>query len=156
MSAPLTLARFPETLALVRLAAGSEVPSWVESSSIFSVTATAAETALVCAARSVPTKTRHVRPFTAFSLVVAEGTHAAEAGHDGAARLLTLLAPLVEEGLGVRTVPTYDTDWVLVPTEEADRAEEAWRRQGHTVAPAVPATRSAQQQAATPQRKSPR
>ena len=31
-----------------------------------------------------------------------------------------------------------DTDWVLVPAALADRAEEAWRRSGHTVAPAVP------------------
>ena len=36
------------------------------------------------------------------------------------------------------TLSTFDTDWILVPTGMADRAEEAWRRSGHTVAPAVP------------------
>ena len=50
------LEQFPETLAVVRLAPGAEVPSWAESSSLFSITATARETSLVCARRSVPKK----------------------------------------------------------------------------------------------------
>jgi hypothetical protein len=35
-------------------------------------------------------------------------------------------------------VSTYDTDWVLVPAAKAGAAADAWRRRGHTVAPAVP------------------
>ena len=49
-----TLEQFQEKLAVVRLGPGAEVPDWAESSSLFSVTATAQETSLVCAARSVP------------------------------------------------------------------------------------------------------
>ena len=62
------LTRYPETLAVVRLGPGAEVPAWAESSSIFSVTATATETSVVCAARNVPTKSVHQRPFTAFEV----------------------------------------------------------------------------------------
>ena len=62
------LSRYPETLAVVRLGPGTEVPAWAESSSLFSVTATATETSIVCAARSVPKKSVHQRPFTAFEV----------------------------------------------------------------------------------------
>ena len=30
---------------------------------------------------------------------------------------------------------TYDTDWVLVPTERSDDAANAWRRAGFVVTP---------------------
>ncbi|GAA3519597.1 ACT domain-containing protein [Nocardioides daeguensis] len=127
-----SLSRYPETLAVVRLAAGAEIPLWAESSSVFSITATANETSLVCAGRSVPKKARHHKPFTAFCV-------------DGALELtavgvlVALLTPLAQAEIPVFTLSTFDTDWILVPTGMADKAEEAWRRSGHTVAPAVPA-----------------
>lgn len=127
-----SLSRFPETLAVVRLAAGAEIPDWAESSSIFSITATATETSLVCAGRSVPKKAVHQKPWTAFS--VAGTSDLAATGI-----LAALLAPLADAEVSVFVLSTYDTDWILVPTADADRAEEAWRRSGHAVAPAVPA-----------------
>jgi hypothetical protein len=129
----LRLSRYPETLAVVRLGPGAEVPSWAESSSIFSVTATAAETSVVCAARSVPKKSVHQRPFTAFAV---------EGPLDFALTgvLAQLLAPLAAAEISVFTLSTYDTDWILVPGDDADRAEEEWRRSGHEVTAAVPAT----------------
>jgi hypothetical protein len=129
----LRLSRYPETLAVVRLGPGAEVPSWAESSSIFSVTATATETSVVCAARSVPKKSVHQRPFTAFAV---------EGPLDFALTgvLAQLLAPLAAAEISVFTLSTYDTDWILVPGDDADRAEEEWRRSGHEVTAAVPAT----------------
>lgn len=126
------LLRYPETLAVVRLGPGSEIPSWAESSSIFSVTATATETSIVCAGRDVPKKARHHKPFTAFC--VAGALDFAETGV-----LAGLLAPLAEAGISVFTISTFDTDWILVPRDDADRAEDEWRRSGHETAPA-PAT----------------
>lgn len=128
---PLSLSRYPETLAVVRLPAGAEIPTWAESSSVFSITATATETSLVCAGRSVPKKARHEKPLTAFAV---DGT--LDLTVPGI--LVRLLNPLAEDGLTVFVISTFDTDWILVPTKDADRAEEAWRRSGHTVAPAVP------------------
>ena len=127
-----SLSRYPETLAVVRLAPGAEIPTWAESSSVFSITATATETSLVCAGRSVPKKARHQKPFTAFCV---DGTLEL----DQVGVLLALLGPLAEAEISAFTLSTFDTDWILVPTAKADRAEEAWRRSGHTVAPAVPA-----------------
>jgi hypothetical protein len=132
---PFTLSRYPETLAVVKLGPGAEVPAWAESSSIFSVTATATETSVVCAARNVPKKSVHQRPFTAFEV---------QGPLDFALTgvLALLLAPLAEAEISVFTLSTFDTDWLLVPGDDADRAEEAWRRAGHTVAAATPAGRS--------------
>jgi hypothetical protein len=127
------LSRYPETLAVVRLPPGAEVPAWAESSSILSITATATETSIVCAARSVPTKSRHERPFTAFEV---EGP--LDFSLTGV--LSTLLQPLAEAEISVFTISTFDTDWILVPGDAADRAEEEWRRSGHTVERFVPAT----------------
>ncbi|HEY1118475.1 MAG TPA: ACT domain-containing protein [Acidimicrobiales bacterium] len=131
MTHQLKLNRYPETLAVVRLPAGADVPAWVESSSVFSVTATATETSIVCAARNVPGKARHQKPFTAYAV---DGT--LDFALTGV--LVELLTPLAEEEIRVFTLSTFDTDWILVPTGMADTAEEAWRRSGHTVAPAVP------------------
>lgn len=128
----LSLSRFPETLAVVRLGPGADVPDWAESSSLFGVVATATQTTLVCAGRSVPRKVPQRKPFIAFS---AEGV---ERTPGDLAVLVAMLAPLTEDALEAVVLPTFDTDWVLVPAALADRAEEAWRRSGHTVAPAVP------------------
>lgn len=127
------LSRYPETLAVVKLPPGAEVPDWAESSSLFSITATATETSVVCAARSVPTKSVHQRPFTAFEV---------EGPLDFALTgvLAQLLQPLAEAEISVFTLSTFDTDWILVPGDAADRAEEEWRRSGHEVTAAVPAT----------------
>lgn len=125
------LERFPETLAVVRLGPGSEVPAWAESSSLFSVTATATETSIVCAARSVPTKSRHQRPFTAYAV---QGP--LDFGATGV--LVALLAPLAEAGISVFTISTFDTDWILVPAGDADRAAQVWVAHDHEVAAATP------------------
>jgi hypothetical protein len=130
-SATYTLQQFPETIAVVRLAPGAEVPAWAESSSLFSITATATETSLVCANRSVPTKAQKAGPFTAFAV---------EGPLDFALTgvLSALLAPLAEAKVSVFTISTFDTDWILVPVGDAGKAAQAWQHGGHTVAPAVP------------------
>ena len=118
---------------MVALPPGAEVPAWAESSSLFAITATATETTLICAGRSVPKKARQEGPFTAFAV---------EGPLDFALTgvLHALLGPLAEAGISVFTISTYSNDWLLVPTESAEAAAEAWRRRGHTVATAPVAT----------------
>ena len=127
-----TLLQFPEKLAIVRLGPGSDLPQWAESASLFSVTATAAETSVICATRSVPTKTPHIGPLTAFQV---QGP----LDPDAVGILASLLAPLAEARIPVYTLSTFDTDWVLVRLVDDDKAAEEWRRRGHTVTTAVPA-----------------
>jgi hypothetical protein len=131
MSQIFTLEQFPEKLAVVRLGPGAEVPGWAESSSLFSITATALETSVVCAMRSVPKKAQQAGPFTAFAV---------QGPLDFALTgvLATLLQPLADAEISVFTISTFDTDWVLVPINDAERAADEWRRSGHEVVIATP------------------
>lgn len=143
-----SLEQFPEKLAVVKLPPGAEIPEWTESSSILSITATATETSLVCAGRSVPTKVVAVRGLTAFAV---QGT--LDPTLIGV--LVELLTPLAEAEIPVFTLSTYTTDWILIPMTEAERAAEAWRRRGHTVVLAVPVkpSRAHKAKPASPSRK---
>ena len=127
-----TLLQFPEKLAIVRLGPGAEVPKWAESASLFSVTATATETSLICATRSVPTKTPSIKPLTAFQV-------RGPLDPDAIGILSGLLTPLAEAAIPVYTLSTFDTDWIMVRLVDGEKATEAWRRRGHTVTAAVPA-----------------
>jgi hypothetical protein len=124
----LALVRLPEHLAVVRLGPGTDIPAWATSATLFSVTATADETSIVCARAGVPRKARQEGPFVAFRV---DGT--LDFALTGV--LHGLLAPLAEEGVSVFAQSTFDTDWILVPVADADRAAEAWRRSGVEVRP---------------------
>ena len=124
-----TLHQYPEKMVVAGLPAGSDVPSWAESASLFSISATAAETTIVCAGRSVPKKVPKEGPFTAFAVVGPLDFALAGVLH-------ALLDPLARAEISVFTISTYSTDWILVPTGKADAAAEEWRRRGHTVLPA--------------------
>lgn len=122
-----TLLQYPEKLVVASLAAGADVPEWAESASLFAIIATAAETTVICAGRSVPKKVQQHGPFTAFAV-------AGPLDFELTGVLHGLLAPLAEAEISVFTVSTYPTDWLLVPTGKADAAAEAWRRHGYAVA----------------------
>ncbi len=126
-----SLQQFPEKLAVVRLPKGAEIPSWAESSSLFSVTATATETSVVCAGRDVPTKVMAAKGLTGFA--VQQGP-----GHETVGLLVALLVPLAEAEISVFTISTFETVWILVPGPAAEQAAEAWRAHGHEVALAIP------------------
>ena len=134
--APLVLLRYPEHLAVVRLGPGTDVPAWATSATVYSITATASETSIVCARKAVPRRAVQAGPFLAFAV---EGP--LDLALVGV--LHRLLGPLVEERIAVFTQATYDTDWILVPVGDADRAAEAWRRSGLEVRDAVLAARPA-------------
>ena len=125
------LEQFPEKIAVVQLGPGAEVPDWAESSSLFSITATALETSLVCAARSVPKKAKHAGPFIAFAV---QGP--LDFSLTGV--LATLLQPIAAAEISVFSISTFDTDWMLVPVDDAERAAETWREAGHEVVIATP------------------
>ena len=126
MTDTFTLHQYPEKLIVAKLGPGADIPAWAESASVFAVIATATETTVVCAGRSVPKKVTKEGPFTAFA--IADTLDFALTGV-----LHGVLAPLAEAEISVFTLSTYPTDWIMVPTERADDAAEAWRRRGHTV-----------------------
>ena len=52
-----------------------------------------------------------------------------------------VLGMVAEAEVGVFTLSTFDTDWILVKAAAADRAAEAWTAAGHTVTTPVEAGR---------------
>jgi hypothetical protein len=93
---------------------------------VFAVIATATETTVVCAGRSVPKKVPQGGPYVAF-------TAADHQDLDVPGVLHGLLAPLAEARISIFALSTYPTDWILVPADKADAAADEWRRRGHTV-----------------------
>ena len=146
MSSPnsFRLEQFPEKIAVVQLGPGAEVPAWAESSSLFSITATALETSLVCAARNVPKKAKQAGPFTPFAV---QG----QLDFSLVGVLATLLQPIAEAEISVLTISTFDTDWILVPIGDAARAAEQWSNDGHEVVVAIP-VRPEREARATPKK----
>jgi hypothetical protein len=41
------------------------------------------------------------------------------------------LAPLAEAGISILAESTFDTDWILVASAQADEAVAAWTSAGH-------------------------
>jgi hypothetical protein len=126
-----TLTRHAEDLAVVALPAGAEIPVWAESSSLFSVTATAIETTMICSLRTVPDKYKHPGAFVAFEL--ADHLDLEQTGV-----ISHLTGALAGAGISVFVLSTFATDWFLVPGRHADAAAEAWRGLGHQVVAASP------------------
>lgn len=123
-----TLHRYAEPLAVARLAPDAPVPDWADAPApITTVARTSAELSVTAAAAAVPAGVPTLGPYVAFSV-------------DGVLDpslvgvLADLLYPLTEERISILTISTYDTDWVLVPAELAEKAAEAWRRRGHHIA----------------------
>jgi uncharacterized protein len=128
-----TLLAYDEHLAVVRLGPGADLPDWAVSGTLLSVSASAAETSVVCAAAAVPRKARQKGPFAAFAV---QGP--LDFSLTGV--LSALLAPLAAKEIPVFTISTFDTDWILVPADRAEHAADAWRGSGHEVLSATQPT----------------
>ena len=133
MSLPLHLMRHAVEVGFARLPAGEE-PAWDwRTGPLASITYTDSETSIVCAYESVPLGTKVQGPLVAFEI-------AGPLDFTMVGVLSGLLEPLARQGISILALSTYDTDWILVPVDEADRAADEWRRRGHDVAPAIPTT----------------
>ena len=122
-----TLVQIAGTFAVVRLAPTEGWPWWATQSSAFaSVTRTAEETSVVCAASCVPPTVRAERDFALFAV---EGPIDLSA----VGVLAGLTGALASSSLSVLAVCTYDTDHFLVREGDVEAACTAWRAAGHQV-----------------------
>ena len=125
---PLHLMEHPEDITVVRLPPGED-PAFDWSGAPFaSLTRTAEETSVVCRSEAVPAGVRSQGPFR-----VVEVAGPLEFGAVGV--LHDLLGPLADAGISVLGFSTFDTDWILVPTDRRGDAAEAWRRAGFVITP---------------------
>jgi len=114
----------PGAYAVCRLAPGAASPRWAVGDFV-SVTTTAEEVSVICAATHVPAEVIAERdwrvlqvigplPFTAVGVLAA------------------LAAPLAKADLSLLAVATYDTDYLLVKAAALDAARSVLAAAGHT------------------------
>ncbi len=114
-------------LAVCRLDAGSDVPSWVDRSRDFtSVTRTSDELSIVCARDDVPEGVPMEGPWRAFRV---QG-----------AIVMTLIGvvaalanALADAGISIFAISTFDTDYILVHEPDFDAAVGVLTHAGHIV-----------------------
>ncbi|AHY40958.1 ACT domain-containing protein [Stutzerimonas decontaminans] len=115
----------PQNFAIARLEPGAELPSAVLASPGFmSITRTEDELSIVCAvdvAAGLP------RVDSSWRAIKVQGPFA----FDQTGILASFLDPLAVAGVGIFAVSTFDTDYILVKSENLANAVAALKRAGH-------------------------
>ena len=124
---PLALTLEPWDLAVCRLDPAAPVPDWATRGGFHAVTRTPRELSIVCATADVPAGVRAEKGWRCFAL---RGPIAFE--ETGV--LSSIAAPLAAAGIGIFALSTFDTDYVLVKSENAEAARRALESAGHGVA----------------------
>jgi uncharacterized protein len=124
---PLQLSLLPQQFAICRLAPSAEVPSWAAQGSFSSVTRTSEELSIVCEAKRVPVG---VKAQSDWRILKVHGPFAlSETGV-----LAGLAEPIADAKLSLFAISTFDTDYVLVHSEQLQAATYVLQQAGHKVA----------------------
>jgi uncharacterized protein len=120
----LRFSRIPGQFAICRLAADAEVPTWGTSGGFFSVSRTADELSIVCAADAVP---HEVKSEAGWACLKLEGPFPFTV----TGVLSAFLVPLAEARISIFAISTFDTDYVLVKEEAVEAAIVGLQAAGH-------------------------
>src|SRR4051794_41815361 len=105
------LSLLPERLAIVRLSPDTHVPPWVSRGTFFSITRTSDELSIVCLESTLPAEIISQTGWRAFKV---HGPFVlSEVGV-----LSAIAAPLAEAGVSIFVISTFDTDYVLLKSEQ--------------------------------------
>jgi uncharacterized protein len=110
--------------AIVRLAEDAAIPDWATRGEFTSITRTAEELSIVCAAGNLPPDVRSPHHWICLKL---EGPFPFEL----TGVLLSFIDPLSRNGIPIFAISSYDTDYVLIQEEFADTALRLLREAGH-------------------------
>jgi len=126
MSTPAhTFSMFPGTWAVARLSPEDRVPEWAFSAAGFtSISRTADELSIVAPAASVPDG---VRREGSWRIIKLHGPFP----FDQLGVLASFAAPLAAGGVSIFAISTFDTDYLLVKDDQADRAVRILVDAGH-------------------------
>ena len=111
---------------VARLHADDPAPGWAQSGSITSLTRTADELSVVCAAAAIPGGVRAERGWRCLQVV-------GPLDFSLTGILASIVDPLAAAKVSVFTLSTYDTDYVLVRGQSLGTALECLREAGHEV-----------------------
>lgn len=110
-------------LGIVRLGSRDAVPAWADGA-FASITRTADELSIVCPASRMPAGLRSEAGWTALKLI-------GPFPFDQIGVLASIVGPLAEAGVSVFALSTFDTDYVLVKSEDLPATVTALTRAGH-------------------------
>ena len=111
--------------AISRVAAHDPIPAWADGEGFVSISRTDEELSVVCLADRVPAGVRSDAGWTCSKLVGPFAFH-----ETGIA--LAVIEPLSEAGIGIFLVSTFDTDYLLVKSSDANRAKLLLVAAGHS------------------------
>lgn len=126
----LTLLELSGDYAVSRLDAHASIPSWADGAGFVSICRTEDELSVVCLAARVPADIRSDQPWTCFKLV-------GPFPFDATGIALSVIEPLSGAGVGIFLVSTFDTDYLLVKTDNAARTRALLTEFGHRLLPTV-------------------
>jgi hypothetical protein len=124
----LRFSRIPGRFAVCRLPANAPLPEWAWSAPFASVTRTADELSIVCAANGVPQQHEPATPWVCLKI---EGPFSFSA----VGVLTAFIGPLAETGVPIFAISTFDTDYVLVGEGYVETALRALADAGHKLLP---------------------
>ena len=120
----LRLAVLPQTFGICRLSPKTRIPRWIHNSSFYSISRSPEELSLICEEAVVPSGVKVEGGWSAFKVV---GT----LDMTLLGVLASLSLPLADARIGLITISTYDTDYLLVRSKKLPKAIEALTRAGH-------------------------
>jgi hypothetical protein len=115
-----------DSYAVCRMEPGQEVSLPRDASSMFSLTRTPAELSLVCAEQLAP---EGAVVEAGWSAMVVEGP----LDFSLTGILASIADPLAEAEISIFALSTYDTDYVLIKSDQCDAALRILEAAGHTV-----------------------
>jgi hypothetical protein len=116
--------QLPGSYVIVRLDPNTPIPNWATKGDFTSITRTHDELSLVCPAENIPPD---IEPKLRWICIKLEGPFP----FSQTGVLLSFIAPLSNNGIPIFAISTYDTDYVLIEQEHADRAIYLLRHAGH-------------------------
>jgi hypothetical protein len=114
----------PNLYAILRLPPDAPVPDWATKGEFTSITRTADELSIVCAAKNIP---KEFAPGPRWICLKLEGPFP----FSQTGVLLSFIEPLSNNGVPIFAISTYDTDYVLIPQEHITRAVGLLCEAGH-------------------------
>jgi hypothetical protein len=123
---PLNLVALRETLAICKLPAHAVIPSWATRGSFNCVTRTPDELSIVCPEEDLPMDLISERGWRCLRV-------ATQLDFSLVGILALLLHPIARAGIPIFVISTFDTDYLLVKSDQLERVAKILREAGHCV-----------------------
>lgn len=123
------LRELPGDYTVARLGAADAIPAWADGEGVVSITRNRQELSILCRSDRVP---EHVRQDGGWICYHLPGPFA----FDETGVVLSVIAPLSSNGIGIFLVSTFDGDHVLIKAQDRERAAHHLKAAGHRITPA--------------------